>query len=670
MSSANYTVKLTADTSQHDKALGKSKQQVYNYQKGVEKSKQELDKFTSKVQGGAVSALSKFAVGIGAGVGALETFDKIIKSSQTTSDAWDGVIRGCTNTVNTFFTALATGDFTNFNQGLDVLIAKGKKAKQALDQLGNTQISYGYFTSKNRTEFSEALTRAKDKSLTQSERDSAVSEAKEILKNQELNVQSLIDELENTISALGTESNRLSDMTVERLEKVLSYDTLPKDIRKQVKERLEAEYKIYEEEIAKLDRAINRKQTYTGYISRTGEKTVLYDMKLKELNEQYQDAIDYKTWLANKDDEQLINATSLLIKIQETNKALDEMKRQLLEITNQTVTTPLDKPSNSTIKPTVAVEIKVKPEEGSISDLQNRLKEINDELINTNVSDERLQELTLERVSIEQQIEALKVRNGLLEKKPETALIEGSLAYIEDKLNEINNLLTNTNVSDEALQGLLEQKKVLEEQVEALKIRNGLLSVAPEQEETINNLRNLKDEAYEVSSAIGTIGNTFTAIGSACGDSANQALQITGAITNAVAQMIPQVLALASAEQANAFASGIASASKVEPFPAKFGAIASIVATLAATFAQVKSIAGFANGGIFTGNSTIGDLNLAKVNKGEMILNGSQQARLFRMLNSGNNSSNNSGGNVEFILRGDTLIGLMKNTEKKNRRII
>ena len=66
MSSAKYTTKLVADTSQHDKALGKSKQQVYNYQKGVEQSKKEFEQFTGKIKNGAVGALSKFAVGVGA----------------------------------------------------------------------------------------------------------------------------------------------------------------------------------------------------------------------------------------------------------------------------------------------------------------------------------------------------------------------------------------------------------------------------------------------------------------------------------------------------------------------------------------------------------------------------------------------------------------------------
>jgi hypothetical protein len=52
-----------------------------------------------------------------------------------------------------------------------------------------------------------------------------------------------------------------------------------------------------------------------------------------------------------------------------------------------------------------------------------------------------------------------------------------------------------------------------------------------------------------------------------------------------------------------------------------------------ATFA---SIGKYANGGIIQGGSKIGDYNIARVNDGEMILNGKQQANLFRMLNDNN----------------------------------
>ena len=102
-------------------------------------------------------------------------------------------------------------------------------------------------------------------------------------------------------------------------------------------------------------------------------------------------------------------------------------------------------------------------------------------------------------------------------------------------------------------------------------------------------------------------------------------------------------------------------------------AITSIVATLISTFSQIKSITGYANGGVFTGKSTIGDLNLAKVNKGEMILNGTQQSRLFKLLNSNiTTSTNNSFGSGEVKLRisGGDLVAVLNTQNNKSRRVI
>lgn len=584
MSAAKYTAKLTADTSQHDRALGKSKQQVYNYQRGVEKSKQQVQQFTNTVKNGAVGALTKFGSVVGVGMTAIELFNKTMKSSQTTSDAWDGVIRGCTNTVNTFFTALASGDFTNINQGLDVLISKGRKAQQALDQLGNTQISYGYFTSKNKSEYASALTRAKDKSLSQSDRNEAVAEAKAILEKQQVNVESLTAELTTTLSAIGTESNRLSNMTVERFEKVLSYDLLPSDIRTKVKERLDAEYKIYQEEIAKLDEAVKRKQTYTGYVSATGEKTVLYDMKLKELNELYQEAIDYKTWLVNKDDEQLVNATKLVTTIQDSNKALDEMKRQLLEITNQTAT--LANKSQTVFQPK--------------------------ELTTASLMDGYRDHLKY--------LEKQKKTNGL-----------------PDKI-ELNIPIVNTY------------------------------------EKQIEELKEIEEQAYNTSTAISTIGNAFYALGANSDSYAGKVLQSTGAMLNGISLLIPQIQALTAAKSGEALANATAEGAK-QAFPINIGAIAAGAAAVISTIAQIKSISTekYANGGIIGGSNTLGDLNLARVNKGEMILNGSQQGKLFKLLNSNiTTTTNSSFSNNEVRLRvsGSDLVAVLNTQNNKSRRVI
>ena len=67
------------------------------------------------------------------------------------------------------------------------------------------------------------------------------------------------------------------------------------------------------------------------------------------------------------------------------------------------------------------------------------------------------------------------------------------------------------------------------------------------------------------------------------------------------------------------------------PFPYNLIAIAAGVAAVVAALASVSGA--FANGGIVGGSSPSGDKLLARVNSGEMILNGAQQSRLFNFIN-------------------------------------
>ena len=83
-------------------------------------------------------------------------------------------------------------------------------------------------------------------------------------------------------------------------------------------------------------------------------------------------------------------------------------------------------------------------------------------------------------------------------------------------------------------------------------------------------------------------------------------------------------MALIGVKQGEALASGTASAAAL-PFPANIAAIAAIVAQIMAVFSTIASVAGkFAEGGIVGGSSMVGDRLIARVNSGEMILNGSQ----------------------------------------------
>ena len=93
-------------------------------------------------------------------------------------------------------------------------------------------------------------------------------------------------------------------------------------------------------------------------------------------------------------------------------------------------------------------------------------------------------------------------------------------------------------------------------------------------------------------------------------------------------------------------------------------AIASGIGIMATTIDQIK---GFSQGGIFSGNSVVGDNNIARVNSGEMILTKTQQSNLFRLLDTNTAGGNVSAGTVR--VKGSDLYIALSNYSKVKSKV-
>ena len=93
-------------------------------------------------------------------------------------------------------------------------------------------------------------------------------------------------------------------------------------------------------------------------------------------------------------------------------------------------------------------------------------------------------------------------------------------------------------------------------------------------------------------------------------------------------------------------------------------AIASGIGVMATTISQIK---GFSQGGIFDGNSVVGDNNIARVNSGEMILTKTQQSNLFRLLDNNTAGGNVSAGTVR--VKGSDLYIALSNYSKVKSKV-
>lgn len=176
--------------------------------------------------------------------------------------------------------------------------------------------------------------------------------------------------------------------------------------------------------------------------------------------------------------------------------------------------------------------------------------------------------------------------------------------------------------------------------------------------ETLTELTNKLARAKEAEAAIDKVTSDEKVINAAKGAAAT--------IAETQVEKSAATTEVAANTAKGASAAG-ASAAKL-PFPWNIVAIGGAIAAAIAAFAVIPK---FAGGGIVTGGPSSGDKILARVNAGEMILNGRQQSNLFEAINGGKiGSSQGQSVHIGFDkVRGSdiylSLKNYMKSTGKK-----
>ena len=258
---------------------------------------------------------------------------------------------------------------------------------------------------------------------------------------------------------------------------------------------------------------------------------------------------------------------------------------------------------------------------------------------------------------------------------------EKSINGINDSISALQNKLKDTDWSTMGEDGSKEFYEYIEKIQELKAELSELQEVYDEQmltpqEKALKQFEEMQEAAEQtgedfrsLGSITGSVGDIFKAMGN---DAAAATLQVITATLDMMAQIIPQILGLIGAKQAEAMASGTASAAKL-PYPANLGAIASIIATVLSTFATISSVIsgaeGHAGGGIVGGSAYHGDRILSYLDSGEMVLNKRQQNSLFNLLDGG--LMPQRGGQrvqVTGVIRGTDLMLVQKNTSKVLRK--
>lgn len=303
---------------------------------------------------------------------------------------------------------------------------------------------------------------------------------------------------------------------------------------------------------------------------------------------------------------------------------IDYINRQIKDLTKQ----------EKEIK--IKVGLETKPAEGSLKDIQNKLSEANTKLSLTDPDDLKLiAELRKQIDDLTKEEKEIKITLGI-DKKP----AEGSLKDIQDKLSKKQAELSATIVGTPEYYALIKEINDLEKQEHKIKLQMDTDSLT-DYEKKMKEIDKSRTTWESVGSTVRSFGDAMNAIGNVTDDQTAKVLAGFASITQAIAELIPQIMALVGAREAQAIAEGTASAASM-PFPSNIAAIAAVVAQIVSVFAMIGSLVGsFANGGYVNGPSSNGDRLLARVNSGELILNGRQQQRLWNIING--SGSYNSG---------------------------
>lgn len=559
----------------------------------LKRAKGSVNSFQNDISNMAKTAgagVLKFAGTIGVAVGAYEGFNKLMNSSQTLSDEYNRTIEGLKGAVDNFFYSLGSGDWTPFFNGLDETIRKAREAYNAMDQLGNTKMSYGYFNMKNQAEFQKQITILKDKDSTGAQKDEAQKRLDAVLKDQREIVDQLDRRSTEAVQALVAASTGISaaDVSMVSVDRISRFDVSAMGDAE--KKRAEKEYQYFKNVEAALRKKYTKVETVaTGAgMNRSWStiKTLDYDSYNKAMAPmiaKYQDAIIYNGMLVKESDEWLKKLYGIRSEAFAAKQAYESMTKSANRASQAGRKDPKEDKDEKNLKDTLAW-------------YDAEISRLNKELMSATTMQAR--------------------------------------SAIQTTINELEKKKVNIKIVVKKIVFEEEHGKEKEGQPSINRPGNqfGLNHKSPDFKLPKFKSPIKKDDVKlneEYAKSLGLIGSVMDNLSGVTNDSARAYLQWGANVLSSISQAIPLINKLTTAKTAEAAAEAASSAAKV-PFVgwmAAAGAALSVVAAMA-------SIPKFAKGGIVPGISFAGDKVPAMLNSGEMILNGSQQANLFKILNS------------------------------------
>lgn len=695
----NLVVQLLLKTGAFSSDLKTARGQIQNFQKGCSKAGEAVSGF-SQALGINIGGIAKFGGVVGIAVAAGKEFKNIMDSSQTTADALEGAIAGCKGVVDGFRTSIASMDFSSFKNGLWDVYDAAKAVQNAIDQLGNTQIAYDYKSKENQTKFQEAYNMFKDPESTQQMKEDAKKQMKEAVDAQFTYASNYSNALYKSyvaqvVKKAGSSNLRASNVTIGQFEKAMNIDIgllgdpgkLRQDNERQYQEYLK---KLKEYGKNNITAQEDLKKRYRDVIAIHAMLELMKDDELKGVAQLIGSMEDAKqlalsmektmnraikgefssrskgstggkssTTTTNEEPEPLVNSLAYWKNIlTEETKYRDALVKDTEEwkLHNDKVNEAAKK-----IKEIEDIEEKrdniMKNSYTYYSNLVSELKQQRD-AINMDLDPQKWNELNSQLEEAEDKLSALDYILNNLDLNRYMSVDPPTISSLQKVVSILKELRNNTPITYEYFEDLNGLIKMYEDEL------NKAMGIEVEEPKT-----DTWDEFNRAMANTSTIANSlFNTFKEGSEITVASVLQMVATTLPAIGSLISAISALTAAEAVEA---GVAATGKAvstsKHWIEAIAAVASLGAVVASAIsaASKPNIQKFADGGVVGGSSFTGDRVPAMVNSGEMILNKTQQARLFKIANGGAPEGNA----VTFHISGSDLVGVLNNNNRKSKLI-
>ena len=357
-------------------------------------------------------------------------------------------------------------------------------------------------------------------------------------------------------------------------------------------------------------------------------------------------------------------------------------------------------------------------QDDSLADLQSQVSEIDDKLSKENLSLKTRLELIDKKAEIQKKIDDISDDSYIK--------VTPVVGDMKRKRNSVNNAQTNiNNIVDDYDSGLIDYNSAKEEiakinsELQKIGAKPIKIHLETDTEKLIGDIENGANSFMSAFNGIDSVIGNITSLSQAISEGANawevfmgvlqtgvgiiQAVSTILNTLNTLQELFGVTVAAATTEKAAATsteigidtasigtktalsvankeleattlslaAAQIFAAHAAIPFAGvgiATGLVGQMLGTMAVIHAEVLALQAYANGGVVGGSQYAGDALLARVNSGEMILNGSQQKNLFDLLDKGA-TGNVYSGNVNFVIRGKDLHGVLLNYDDKMKKV-